>query len=132
VAGQPVRLVDDVELVPQLRRRVLDPLAEIANIFDAAVGGGVDLDDVGRAPLVDRDAGLADVAGTLRRVGIEAVDRLGQQPGGRRLAGAAWPAEEVSVRDATSRDRVAERVTNVVLPDQLAALERLRAILAVE
>ena len=47
-AGEQVHLVDDVDLVAAAGRRVLDVLAQGADLLDAAVGGGVDLDDVHR------------------------------------------------------------------------------------
>jgi hypothetical protein len=65
VGGGPcdlVGLVDDVELRLELGRREHHPLAQVADVVDAAVAGGVDLDHVGRRAGVDRDAGGADVA----------------------------------------------------------------------
>src|SRR5690606_12716713 len=64
LAGEHVGLVDDVDLVaPLLGRRVHGALAQVARVVDAAVRGGVDLDDVERrAPGPDPLAALADAA----------------------------------------------------------------------
>ena len=52
-AGDLVRFVDDVDLGAKLRGRVADALPQIADVVDAAVAGGVDLDDVGRRAGID-------------------------------------------------------------------------------
>src|SRR3954468_18325366 len=44
VAGDLVRLVEDVDLALQLARRVRQPLAQVADGVDASVARGVDLD----------------------------------------------------------------------------------------
>ena len=49
--------------VRPLTRRVGDALAQLADVVDGVVGGGVHLDHVERAGARDRDARLADAAG---------------------------------------------------------------------
>ena len=61
---------------------------------------------------------------------VRAVERLGEDPGERRLAGAARPDEQDRVRDPSGRDRVAERRDDRLLPDDLR--ERLGPPAAVE
>ena len=48
-AGDLVRFVDDEDLVAVARRAVADVFAQFAHFVDAAIGGRVDFDDVGRA-----------------------------------------------------------------------------------
>ena len=67
LAGEPLRLVDDVDLLAALHRRGGRLLAEFARVLDAAVGGGVDLDDVEVRALADRDALGAHAARLGRR-----------------------------------------------------------------
>ena len=62
LAGQALRLVDDVDLLAALHRRGRRLLAQVARVVDAAVGRGVDLDDVEVRPVADRDALLARAA----------------------------------------------------------------------
>ncbi len=99
-AGKAVHLVDDVDLVLPFAGRKGDLVTQLTHVVHASVGGGVDLDQVQVAGLVDGNTVSALVAGPLRRVLVQAVDRLGQQAGGGGLAGAARPAEQVSVADA--------------------------------
>ena len=61
-----VRLVDDVDLVARHGRRVEGLVTQFAGVVDAAVAGGVDLDDVDAARTT---AGkIDDSSGTRRRV----------------------------------------------------------------
>ena len=46
VIGQHMHFVDDIDLIAFLGRSVFDPLAQITDLIDAAVGSAVDLDDI--------------------------------------------------------------------------------------
>ena len=118
VAGDLVRLVEDVDLAAQLAGRVRQAFAEVADGIDAAVAGGVDLDQVERRALTDRDARRAAVAG-VAVLEVRAVDGLGQDPGERRLARAARPDEEDGVADPVRADGVPERLDDRFLADDL-------------
>ena len=116
---QHVRFIDDVHLDLQHRRQILHPLAQVSDLVDAAVGGGIDLDQVDRRAASDLDAVRADTA-RLRALQVQTVDRLCQDPGGRRLPGAAHAGEEIGMRHPALPHRVLERLGNRILPDQLA------------
>src|SRR2546422_979445 len=125
--GELVDLVDDVDLVAAARRRVLDVLPEGADLLDAAVGGAVDLDHV------HRDVGVAAHRARAARLGALALgtqQRLREQPRRGGLADAARAGEEVGVRHAPGRQRVAQRPRDGVLSDD--RFERLRPPLAGE
>ena len=98
---QHVDLVEDVHLGATRRaeRRLAD---EVAHGVDAVVGGRVELVQVVRGARLDRQARVAHAAG-LAVLQVGAVERLGQDAGGRRLARAAWAAEQVGVADALAR-----------------------------
>ena len=119
VAGDLVGLVEDVDLAPEVAGRIGEPVAQLADLVDAAVGGGVDLEDVEGRPLADRDAGLADVA-RVAVLEVRAVDGLGEDPGQRRLAGPARTDEQDRVGDAVGPDGVAQRLDDRLLADDLA------------
>ena len=125
-----VHLVEDVDLLVGALRRDADRLAQLAHVVDAVVGGGVHLDDVQGAAGLEAAAGLAGPArlgvGPLRQRRL-AVDGLGDEPGGGRLAHAARTREEVGVREAVAEDGVAERLGHVLLGDEVA--EGLRSVL---
>ena len=94
-----------------------------ADVVDAGVAGGVDLEHVHVAALGDLDAGVALTARIDRR-SVHAVERPRQDARGRRLAGAALAREHERVRDAVAGDRVAQRARDRRLPDDLVELLR--------
>ena len=88
-------------------RRQDDVLAQLANIIDAVVARGILLDEVHRAALVERNAGLADIA----RLAIHrrlAVRGLCEETAECCLAGATRSAEEVCVGQIPRSKGVAE------------------------
>jgi len=127
--AQHVDLVDDVDLEAALDRGEADIVAQVAHLLDPVVRGAVDLQHVERAALGDLAADLGlGVEVDLRPVGR--VERLGDDAGGRGLAGAARADQEVGLGDAPHRDRVGQRPGDVLLADHLG--ERLGPILAGE
>ena len=116
-----VDLVDDVHLAPRGRAEAeVHALDEVAHRVDAVVRRRVELDEVVEGAVGDRDAVLALAARLAVGAEVEAVQRLGEDARGGRLAGAARAGEEVGVADAVLGDRVAQRGGDVVLADQLA------------
>ena len=114
-----VGLVEDVDLAPEVARRIGEPIAQVADLVDAAVGRGIDLEDVEGRPLADGDARLAGVA-RIAVLEVRAVDRLGHDPGQRRLAGPARADEQERVGDPFGPDGVAEGLDDRLLADDLA------------
>ena len=116
-AGEHVSLVHDVDLAaPFGRGRVHGPLAEVARIVDAAVGGGVDLHHVQRGvPAPDPGAALAHPARLALGGAVGAVERHGEHARQRRLSDAPRTAEEVGVPDPIHRHRPAQRLRHVLL-----------------
>jgi len=91
---------------------------ELIHIVDAAVAGLVNLDNIEGAALIYDCAGITFIAGLSINGGL-AVDRLGKDAGGRGLATAAWPAEEVGMSDAVAPDGIAQGLDDVFLPHYL-------------
>ena len=126
-----VRLVEDVDLRASLDRLEDDALADLADVVDPPLRGGVHLDHVERAAVRDREADGARLVGRGRRAGRSgAVERLREDPRHRRLAGPARPREEVRLAHLAVLDRVLQRPDDRLLPDDL--VEPLRAVLPVE
>jgi hypothetical protein len=100
--ADPLNLVDDEDLDRQVRGAGVDPRQELAHVVDAVVRGGVHLADVEGPALADGHAGRAFVA-WLAVAQVRAVERLGQDAGHRRLAGAARTDEEVGVGGSAER-----------------------------
>src|SRR5262249_47218360 len=105
-----VRFVDDVDLVAVVARwRVHGALAELARIVHAAVGRGVDLDDVeAGCAAPDTHARGAYAAGLAVGAAVLAVERHREHARERGLADAARTAEEVAVRHPAASDRPLE------------------------
>ena len=126
-----VRFVDDVDLETRLDRCVERAFTQIAGVVDTAVRGRVDLDHVNasRAGRRKRDARLAHATRGRRRT-LLAVQRPRQDPRRGRLPAAARPGEQVGVVHPVIAQRLLERLSHVLLADDLG--ERARPVFAVE
>ena len=113
---QLVGFIDDIDLVLPHRGSEAHLVPKVPHLVDAAVGRGVDLDEVEKTALPDRDAALAPVAG-LAILGVRAVHRLRDEAGDRGLPGPANARQEVGMGDLSVRDRVPERPGDVLLTD---------------
>ena len=101
----PLDLVDDEDLAPEVGRgRRRRRGEQLAHVVDLVVRRRVQLDDVERAALADRDAGGA-ARRTARRPEVRAVERLGDDPGHRRLARPARADEQQRVGDLVRSGR---------------------------
>ena len=127
--GQLVRLVEDVDLEAALDGLEDDVVADLADVVDPALAGGVHLDDVQRDAVGDRHAGVAGLVGRRRRA-LLAVERLGEDPREGRLPRPARPREEVRLPHLVVGDRVPKRPHDRLLADDL--VEVLRPVFAVE
>ena len=115
-----VALVDHVDLPTGLHGGKARAFDQLANVVDPGVGGGVDLDHIQGRAGGDRGAQLAAAAGLGGGpVGGQAVQRPGQDPGARGLAGAAGAAEQIGGGDATRAQGVAQGGGDRLLPHQL-------------
>ena len=95
-----VRLVDDEDAVPRLRRRVHRLVAQIAHVVDAVVRRRVELHhvEVARATRPQRHARRA-LSARRRRRPLHAVEAARQNARRRRLAATARPREQVRMVD---------------------------------
>ena len=111
--------VDDENLVAVADRRDAEAGDDdVADLFDLGIGRGVDLEDVDVAALSDLDAGVADSA-RIRGRPLDAVQRARENPRRRGLADAARPGEDKRLRDPLRRNRVAERLGDAALADDV-------------
>jgi hypothetical protein len=113
--------VDDEHLVTGVDGLILDHLPDGLHVLDRAVGSAVDLQNVHRPILVDSQAKLAGVAGCGRR-SVGAVESLGQDAGGRRLARTPRAGKEIGLGDLSHPDGVLEGLGDGLLADHV--LER--------
>ena len=117
VLRELVDFVDNEDLERAVARGVLAFVTDALGVFDAAIGSGVDLDDVEAVTLLDCQADRV-VEGEIRLGAACAVQGLGQDAGGGRLAGAAGADEKVGVCHALRLERIAEGPDDMLLPDE--------------
>ena len=103
--GKHVYLVDDIDLVPPLRRTVCDLFPDLTDIVHAVIGRRVDLDHIHGSPRCDRSAHLTFPA----RASIDrmlAVYRLRKYLRHRRLSRSSCSAEQISMPDTVCLDLI--------------------------
>src|SRR6266849_9427848 len=127
--GEHVDFVDDVYLESPTARCVYRVLQELAHLVDLGVGRGIDFYQVDEAPRVDFHAGRTLPAGTGADARL-AIEAFREDPGEGRLAHTAGPGKQVRVVQPILIQRVAQRLDDVLLPDQ--RLERAGTPLASE
>ncbi len=125
---QHVHFVDHEDLEAALHRLVYRLLQQRLHVVDAAVGRCVQLGVVDEPARIDIAAGLADAA-RLRRdaagaIGTQAIERLGQDPGHRRLAHATGTGKQVGMVQALRVQRVGQGPHHMLLPHHLAEMFR--------
>ena len=127
-----VHLVDHVDLEAPGHRLVDRLVEQLADLVDAAVGGGVQLDIVDMAAGIDVAAGVADAAGlggdAALPVRTGAVQALGKDARDGRLADAAGAGEQVGMVQSLAGQRVAQGLHDMLLPHHLG--EAARPVLA--
>ncbi len=125
--GEHVNFVDHVDLEAPHHRLVDRLIEQRRDLFDTAIGGCVELHIVDEAPAVDVTTRMAHTARMRRDAALpvrpHAVERFGQQPRHRRLAHAARSGEQVGMVQAPLRERIRERLHDVLLPHQLLEVE---------
>ncbi len=118
-----MHLIDEVHLVATLGRRVLNIVEQLAGVFDLGPRGGVDLDQVDEAALVDGLTAIATATGgrghafvTFSLVG--AIEALGQDTRQGRLADTSGPGEQVGMVQAALVQGIDQRPLDMLLPHQ--------------
>ena len=105
--GQHMYLVDDEYTLFALGRRIGDILADITDVVNTVVGGGVHFDDIGDGTGQDSAAGITDTA-RIAVIGIFTVECSGKQLGTGGFTGTARAAEQVCMRGFSLSDLMAE------------------------
>ena len=131
VLGDLVRLVEDVDLAPQVGRRVVEALPELAHVVDAAVGRGVDLDaGPGRGPRGSRRTTRRRRTGPRCGRRFLQLSALARMRASDVLPVPRGPVNRMACATCSGRHGVAERGDHRLLADDLG--ERLGPPAAVE
>src|SRR5262249_33203157 len=127
--GNLVGFVEDINLVTVTCRTIAGGVTEFADLVDAAVRGGVNLNHVYRAAGSNLSARFAHAARFRSGlVGGAAIEGHGQNARDRGLADPAVAAEDVAMRDPQLLDGVLQRAGHMVLANDLR--KALRAVFA--
>ena len=112
--GQHMDFVDDIHPLFQHGGGIDGLFPQGTDVLHAVVGGGVQLRYIQQTAVVNAAAGLAFVAGgAVHRV--QAVHRLGQDPGAGGLAGAAGAGEQIGMAHLTLGHLLLQRVGDMRL-----------------
>ncbi len=93
-----MHLIDDIDPVFPLRRRILNLLSDIADIFNAVVGSRINLHYVHGSARKNRTAGCALIAGTAV-YGMLTVDCTGIDLCNTGLSRTSCSAEQIGMAD---------------------------------
>ncbi len=120
---QHVHFVDDVHLETPAGRRIQRAFQQLAHVVDLRVRRRIQLDQVDEAPAVDLGAGTAHAARRGRDAGF-AIQGFGEDARDGGLAHAARAGEEIGMVQAVLRERVGQRLHDMLLPRQLGKVPR--------
>ena len=110
-----MNLIDDIDPVRALGRRILNLFANLTNILNPIVGCCINLYHVHGTSRRDGFAGRAFIAGaSICRV--LAVNRLGKDLRNGGLTGSTGSAEQIGMSDTAGIDLICQRCHNVILP----------------
>ena len=116
--GEHVDFVDEENFVGSAGGSVLGFLTQVADVLHAVVARSVDFENVEAVALRDFFAGVANSAG-IGRGAFLAVQRFGEDAGGRGFADAARPDEQIGLREAVGPDGVLQGAGDMLLPHDL-------------
>ena len=123
VLGEHVHLVDEIHLETAAAGRVLHIVEQFAHVVHAGARGGIDLDQIDAAALVDLDTGGALAAG-LRADALLAVEGLGKDACDGRLADTAGAGEQIGMVQPLGIQSVDQGLQHMLLPHHLAEVAR--------
>src|SRR4029077_2726846 len=103
-----MHLVDEINFVTALGRRVTNVVAQLTHVFDAVIARAIDLDHVETVARSNLAAVVAHAAWRHSRT-VHAVERFRQYPGSRCFADSARSDEQIRMRQPVLRDGILER-----------------------
>ena len=116
-------LIDDEDPVLAWRRCVTNRLVELAHVIHTSSAGRIDFLHIGGVSRNNLATRGTLVARCLSRAGI-AVEAAGNDPGERRLAGAARAGQQKGMRKAPRTNGIAQGLCDVLLPGDLIEVLR--------
>src|SRR5581483_9655595 len=115
-----VGFIQDPDLVAVPRRAIACCIAQLPDLVNTAVGGGVNFDDVNRIPGTNFRGVFANSARLRDRfVGRAAIEGEGQDARQGSFADPAMAAEDVAVGDPLLGNGILQSTRNVLLPNDI-------------
>jgi hypothetical protein len=109
--------VNDVDLVSRTARTNIHVRAKLADFFDTAIAGAIDLEHIDVFAGINAQADIALIAGC-GRWSLNAIQRFGKDAGGRRFSHPPRSSEQICVAYAIRENRIAQRLGDMLLPHQ--------------
>ena len=120
---QHVDFIDDENLVTIPGRRIPCVLTQLADIVDAGIGGGVDLEHIHALARGDLKTGRALITRCYSR-SLKAIQTFGKDSGGGCLANSTRSRKQIGMPDAVHLDGILEGLNDRLLTNDI--LEYLR------
>jgi hypothetical protein len=108
-----VDFVYNIDFFLSEARGKIDLFAQIPNIIDAPVAGGVYFYQIDKRPIRNRQTILALSARTI--FGVGAINRFGQNTSNAGLANAPWTGKQIGMRQSVGTQSILESLDNVGL-----------------
>ena len=118
VVRQHVHLVDQIDFVAGMGRRVLHVFQQLTGVLDLCLGRGIDFNQVNRSTLGNFRAGPT-LTTRCRSDASVTVETLGENTRNGGLAHAAGACKQVSMMESPGFQRVHQRLQHMLLPDHL-------------
>ena len=110
--------VDDINFLMPFDRHKFYRFPQGADIFNTAVGGGIDFDDIQGFSAHDMETGFTGIAGVSRR-SVNTVHSPGKDFGRTRLTGPARARKEIGMSNLVRLYRFLQCLRNMGLADNI-------------
>ena len=125
VGRQRMGLVEDVDAIATQHGLLIDAIANIADVIDATIRGCIELEDVERSAISNRETRLAlETRRRRRTLRVLAIKRLAEDLRERRLARATRPRKQVGMPHTVVINRIRQRLDNVALTHNMGKIQR--------
>ncbi len=121
--GEHVGFVNDINLAPALGGGKVNLVPNLTDVLNAPVAGRIHLYGIHKALFIGGAAHGAGIAG-VAFLGVKAIDRLGDDPGGSGFSGAPGAAEQVGMGNPTLHYGLPQGASHVFLAYQVAEAAR--------
>ena len=125
VGRQRMGLVEDVDAIATQHGLLVDAIANVADVIDATIRGRIELEDIKRSAISNRETRLAlETRRRRRTLRVLTIKRLAEDLRQRRLARATRPSKQVGMPHTVVINRIRQRLDNVALTHNMGKIQR--------